>query len=724
MLIPSLLELSASAVSSAIINGTPPAENTVLLPEVSNLIFEKFVQNFEVLVTRRQAKDICTSLNISKIDLRHKVLRRIDFWIIRNQNLISLALGDLSGLETFTIDHSEYFIKIHPMLQRLLNSESQKNLMHLDISGFEGTFTPKWICRTTKMLPSLKHLIISGRKIHNREIRKIGKHLPNLQFLEISNTGITRIDGISKLKKLEILGIGGLNSEDSGVLMELFELKNLRVLDLSRKNCVCCEKTQLLNQYLSCNKILPNLEFIDCSGTLCTNESVWKLAKSHPRLRKISIIETEATLSEIPNLEIMSLANLSSCVKCLKWYKTQINYPITASILREIRNFLDADYSIFKESEIRGCFEVVCETIETFPDGQSIHRLIADVLYQMIRNGRIYPLSVPQRHDMVHHLLNILDFWQNWYGDVEQTKTVELVWACLTDEIFLTTPNLNLRQIFEVALENVLFSEIVQENCLISMVKSLHFMDSKGKEQILKDSDYCRKVLNLLHSLYTRGKAKMYKLVFKLINKADFEDFVRAGGITVLCRHLKKYSFCKSLKFLIKLATRIPESEVTRSEFFKWENLGKLVRFFKVCKKRNSKNLPMIKHKTYLISSLFSIILASVNSENRQFFENHEKMLKSEIENFAPNSMFPYKLSTFRHIFENSKFDGPVLWALYTIQVGREHDEFPIYRNLKGLDRILRNLEMSNGSKEIREKAMVTREVVVDGTNYTAVDFY
>ncbi|ULU08735.1 hypothetical protein L3Y34_019743 [Caenorhabditis briggsae] len=615
MLIPSLLELSASAVSSAIINGTPPAENTVLLPEVSNLIFEKFVQNFEVLVTRRQAKDICTSLNISKIDLRHKVLRRIDFWIIRNQNLISLALGDLSGLETFTIDHSEYFIKIHPMLQRLLNSESQKNLMHLDISGFEGTFTPKWICRTTKMLPSLKHLIISGRKIHNREIRKIGKHLPNLQFLEISNTGITRIDGISKLKKLEILGIGGLNSEDSGVLMELFELKNLRVLDLSRKNCVCCEKTQLLNQYLSCNKILPNLEFIDCSGTLCTNESVWKLAKSHPRLRKISIIETEATLSEIPNLEIMSLANLSSCVKCLKWYKTQINYPITASILREIRNFLDADYSIFKESEIRGCFEVVCETIETFPDGQSIHRLIADVLYQMIRNGRIYPLSVPQRHDMVHHLLNILDFWQNWYGDVEQTKTVELVWACLTDEIFLTTPNLNLRQIFEVALENVLFSEIVQENCLISMVKSLHFMDSKGKEQILKDSDYCRKVLNLLHSLYTRGKAKMYKLVFKLINKADFEDFVRAGGITVLCRHLKKYSFCKSLKFLIKLATRIPESEVTRSEFFKWENLGKLVRFFKVCKKRNSKNLPMIKHKTYLISSLFSIILASAEPQ-------------------------------------------------------------------------------------------------------------
>ncbi|PIC49505.1 hypothetical protein B9Z55_008091 [Caenorhabditis nigoni] len=577
MLIPSLLELSAGAVSSAIINGTPPTENTVLLPEVSNLIFEKFVQNFELLVTRRQAKDICTSLKISKIDLRHKVLRRIDFWIIRNQNLVSLALGDLSGLETYTIDHSEYFIKIHPMLQSLLNSESQKSLMHLDISGFEGTFTPKWVCRTIKMLPSLKHLILSGRKILDREVRKIGKHLPNLRLLEISNTGITRIDGISRLKNLEILGIGGLISEDSGVLMELFELKNLRVLDLSRKNCVCCEKTQLLNQYLSCNKILPNLEFIDCSGTLCTNESVWKLAKSHPNLRKISIIETEATLSEIPNVEIMSLANLSSCIQCLKWYKTQVNYPITASILREIRNFLDVDYSIFKESEIRECFEVVCETIETFPDGQSIHRLIADVLYQMIKNGRIYPLSAPQRHDMVHHLLNILDFWQNWYGDVEQTKTVELVWACLADEIFLSTPNLNLRQIFEVGLEAVLFSQIVQENCPISMVKSIHFMDPKAKEQILRDPDYCRNLLKLLHSLYTRGKTKMYELVLKLMKMADFEDFVRAGGITVLSRHLKKFSFCKSLKFLIKLATRIPESEVIRREFFKWENLGKLV---------------------------------------------------------------------------------------------------------------------------------------------------
>ncbi|PIC49240.1 hypothetical protein B9Z55_007909 [Caenorhabditis nigoni] len=47
-------------------------------------------------------------------------------------------------------------MEIHPMLQRLLNSESQRNLMHLDISGFEGSFTPKWVGPITEILPSGK----------------------------------------------------------------------------------------------------------------------------------------------------------------------------------------------------------------------------------------------------------------------------------------------------------------------------------------------------------------------------------------------------------------------------------------------------------------------------------------------------------------------------------------------------------------------------------------
>lgn len=93
------------------------------------------------------------------------------------------------------------------------------------------------------MLPSLQSLGVSNIEFHDDDFSQLCNNFPNLTYLDISETNIKSLDGISKLQKLYILNLRYLKFSAHTDIIELFELKKLQILDVSSRQY--CQTTEM-----------------------------------------------------------------------------------------------------------------------------------------------------------------------------------------------------------------------------------------------------------------------------------------------------------------------------------------------------------------------------------------------------------------------------------------------------------------------------------------------
>lgn len=84
------------------------------------------------------------------------------------------------------------------------------------------------------MLSSLTTLEISNKPLSKEDFSELCDSFPNLVQLDISDTGIRKLDGIFKLKHLKVLWMRNLQFECSSDMLDLFKLTGLTALDVSR----------------------------------------------------------------------------------------------------------------------------------------------------------------------------------------------------------------------------------------------------------------------------------------------------------------------------------------------------------------------------------------------------------------------------------------------------------------------------------------------------------
>lgn len=153
------------------------------------------------------------------------------------------------------------------------------------------------------MLPSLQTLIVCQRSFINDEFSQLCNSFPNLHKLDISDTNIGNLSGISNLKNLQKLCMMNLEFESYDDIKELFEVKSLRVLNISRDRSVYYNQSQfsiyifrkdfkpsLIMQYIQLKEVLPELRILDCSGTNVDKESISTIQNSHPNLKKVAAL--------------------------------------------------------------------------------------------------------------------------------------------------------------------------------------------------------------------------------------------------------------------------------------------------------------------------------------------------------------------------------------------------------------------------------------------------
>ncbi|KAF1753602.1 hypothetical protein GCK72_020159 [Caenorhabditis remanei] len=332
MNVPRLLDLCVRRVIYYIFADTLPPTSCQLNPDLSNRLFEEYCENFDAKVTRKMMKDVCSILNVTKMDFTNSGPNRKELLLLRNMNLVSLALGSLTHLGPNKTDSHEP-LKLDAMLKFCLNKTTLQQLQHLDLSLTDIKYLDGWVESISKLLPSLISFSVSGRQLSLPEFRAICTYFPNLRSLDISDTGLTSLEGISNLTNIEILAIGGLRDLTSSGMIEIFELKKIRVLSLSSKRIF--GHIRLFKRFLLCDKVLPELRSIDLSGTSVEFHLLESLLKTHPTIEQIGMLSTR--YSQLPaafhDVQILSCQNLTALTESLKHYSSLKDYSSVNYVL-------------------------------------------------------------------------------------------------------------------------------------------------------------------------------------------------------------------------------------------------------------------------------------------------------------------------------------------------------------------------------------------------------
>ncbi|CAB05510.2 Zer-1-like leucine-rich repeats region domain-containing protein [Caenorhabditis elegans] len=313
-------------------------------PEISNQIFTKLVA-LDIELDPNYCLQISRKLNITKAVCKNVTTEHIK--LLSNNCILSLTIGNIDKVkQVYQDDKENPIINIARLLEDVLGEESRQNLQYLDIQGNE-LFSYNWPKALGHMLPSLQTLIVCQRSFINDEFSQLCNSFPNLHKLDISDTNIGNLSGISNLKNLQKLCMMNLEFESYDDIKELFEVKSLRVLNISRDRKDF--KPSLIMQYIQLKEVLPELRFLDCSGTNVDKESISTIQNSHPNLKKVAALCEPGKNFIVPEIKILNSIDLGSTLKCLEHYTTLKHDVFMSQCLHALFNFIKSSYHIDNE---------------------------------------------------------------------------------------------------------------------------------------------------------------------------------------------------------------------------------------------------------------------------------------------------------------------------------------------------------------------------------------
>ncbi|CCD68697.2 uncharacterized protein CELE_Y9C9A.13 [Caenorhabditis elegans] len=393
--VPSLEDIAFPIVLENFQNGTYNDFETHLDLQSSNIIFASLLSKRSSEVVKFFPK-ISKNFFLTKVNLKNVRLTHPMIKLLSEHTLESLALGD----QAIRKDYKNDIAQVDEILQIILNKKSANNLRQLDISG-SRRFLNGAIKKIGKLLPSLQSLIVCDRLFSGSDFQKLCSSFKNLKSLDISDTGVSSLYGISQLTNLETLAMRNLNICEFG---HIFRLSKLEALDLSFTKFD--RIPVIMRQYSESRGFIPNLKFLDCSGTDVTFSILDELLQKHEKLKKIVVAETLLENDEVDGVEIMNFATFDSNKKTLNYMTSKKNLD---SVIFLLRNFETLFYKIQEISKIESSFSLVKEilkSIEVFSNDSIICSIGLKCIGNILRSSKV---TRNEQIYVVRHLLKILN---------------------------------------------------------------------------------------------------------------------------------------------------------------------------------------------------------------------------------------------------------------------------------------------------------------------------
>ncbi|CCD69903.1 TIR domain-containing protein [Caenorhabditis elegans] len=555
-----------------------------------------------------------------------------------------------------------------------------EKIQKLDIRECEAQLTPGWVKQIGIMLSSLTTLEISNKPLSKEDFSELCDSFPNLVQLDISDTGIRKLDGIFKLKHLKVLWMRNLQFECSSDMLDLFKLTGLTALDVSRD--VYKTNIKTIMQFVECGIILPNLTFLDASGT-DLNENLLNSLASHPKLQQIVAIDTNVQYIKTTGHEILSFGNLQTSLRILKHFVNLKRSVATRKCLLRITTQLKQFHNDTKQYDVVKCLRHAIEAIETFRPNEQLKaeirwndntyitglnclieisrnkshifhpldaKLVLDIL--LIASERILPLtSSALQHPcqaVWEAIQNLVDQEFDWL-DYDQIGTSAMRFALevyLRPDRFLnqatsvveTCTRLSPSQDFSGYLEKKLTT------CVINLIK----------EEIINGNE--RQCISFLKIVYS----------MTLCSKSACEDILKNGKFASLVWCLQN---CNSDELHLEVLHVIRNlSIVHKSSIFKKHFTATEFKVFHQLLNDWTSN------KAY---NVFTIISLRIFSSERdwttcEFSSDANDLLIDRFRYFQPSEItekVEIYLGILEDVLKTSRLEGPVLWALLTLQI-------------------------------------------------------
>ncbi|CAO4386116.1 unnamed protein product [Caenorhabditis nigoni] len=350
-------------------------------PLSSNSIFDELCYR---RVGDHMVPEMMRRLEVTKAILSQSDCNQNICNFLKEQNLEKLLLlrwprGDVFYLEPYVLENGEeeFRMNIIVSLKKLLGPGSQKQLKTLHIAPDICRFIPDWVRPLGELLPSLTCLCLEGIHIGN-EFVDLCETCPNLNKLNISNSGVNNLTGISKMPNLEVLIISNLRIDNKEAIQEIFDLKKLRVLDMGTCRAPQGLYSNNLKHYLSCGQTHNELRFIDVYGNYVGNSDFETLVETHPMLVKIGLINTPLerqppmkftqppSSNEQRTIELLTIQTMQCCLSALENYvgprMAREKHPLLC-IFREIRRQLTSSSPDPDEKDVGDCFRSMLELL-------------------------------------------------------------------------------------------------------------------------------------------------------------------------------------------------------------------------------------------------------------------------------------------------------------------------------------------------------------------------
>uniref|UniRef100_A0A1I7TVK1 F-box domain-containing protein n=1 Tax=Caenorhabditis tropicalis TaxID=1561998 RepID=A0A1I7TVK1_9PELO len=352
MFVDSLLKLSSKAVAKGLKEGFYKHHNVSLEPPLSDKVFDEVVM-ITADCSPVLAKETGLKLNLTNFYSNWFIVTHTDMKNLHSHDIRSVALNlnEFSKVPEFIIetDEGEDQLDIFLVLKTCLNENSLQNLKHLDLY-YSGDLPDDWVQLIGSLLPNLQSF--KCQTVSKEEFELICRSFPNLTRLEINYANSDTLNDTFNLKNLQVFEMIHSTFVSSENLEKLFEIPNLRVLDVSWSE-------GFFENLLLCDGTFQNLKFIECGGSNITQTQLRDLVARHPSLESIAILETPCDLVDFSDvgIKVMNLGTIESTMHTLHYSLYQHNgYRLsdqTRRCIDRIKTFLE-DETIpegFREDE-------------------------------------------------------------------------------------------------------------------------------------------------------------------------------------------------------------------------------------------------------------------------------------------------------------------------------------------------------------------------------------
>ncbi|CAL2031154.1 unnamed protein product [Caenorhabditis brenneri] len=527
-MVESLVNISIKRLEDCISRGFLHEFDCKLNAEQSNKLFAHYLKHPNK--TDQNARWIQKFLHVTEVCLDGKTLdRRTRDAVKMLENLERFEIWELRSWSHFWLygpgtEVRFAYVNLTTVLKELLSHDSMQRLTHLGVHAFETNLTDGWTMDLATLCPNLISLNINYCAPTMKDFKLLCEFLPSLKILTTSWGEILTLNNIGKLRDLEVFNTNETEFFRATDFQEIFDCQKLKILEIGGSDPD--NDSQNLTYYLACEKVLPELQFLECSFNFITEEALEKVIHKHKKLQKIGLVgcalENRPQYSENNRkVTLLTIRDLHQCLNTLEHY-SQEKFPrkiYFARILWKINQFVSTDYVNQKEEDLRRCFQMLCMVYEKYHGYDEVRGDAVTCLAHLCRDQRAKMFTYEEKQLLIRTILfQIPKFSEEDKSESPTYKISKGVYEILANDLILWNARRNLRALVKKVTPALLGDHTEPEplKFVVKIVKSAFKLLSPRHQGALSNNNHIKAPLFEFLKL-SSGQQELTKEILDLL---------------------------------------------------------------------------------------------------------------------------------------------------------------------------------------------------------------